>query len=412
MTKSLREILLEVLHVNPRLPDPAVLGALSDEEWRILTDQAIRLRVAFQLSECVNADPRRRTLIPDACLDRLSQAVRTTLMRNMRQIMHLREMAGACAAAGVPVILLKGLWLTDRVYRDLRARASGDIDLLFRREDMPRFTRVARDLGFDLRADTESLCDLAPATNEFTLIHPERKSRFDIHWSLTHPLHDAPIDEDLFWRRSTIVDIAGTPCRTLRVEDHLVYLCYHTALHHYFQYVGPRALLDVARVIADPPSPIDWDDLTETARRMNYERGVWLVFDLVREHLGIRPPQAVIDALRPVANSEEVRNAATEAIFLDDRPHDSLPWLLPAILNEPSLVRSVALWRRMVPSRQELAARFRTRDEDGHIRWLHLRRWRSLLEHDLPKVVSLLGGNRKRAAELKRTRLIRRWLSN
>lgn len=407
------EILLEVLHVNPQLPDPARLAALSDEEWRILTDEAIRLRVAFQLSECVNADPRRRALIPDACLHRLSEAVRATLMRNMRQIMHLREMVGACDAAGVPVILLKGLWLTHRVYGDLRARTSSDIDLLLRREDMPRFTQVARDLGFDLPAGANDLCDLAPAMNEFPLIHPEQKSYFDMHWSLTHPSHDAPIDEDLLWRRSTVVDIAGTPCRTLRVEDHLVYLCFHAALHHYFQYVGPRALLDVARVIADPPSPIDWDDLSERARGMKYERAVWLVFDLVREHLGIQPPQAVIDALRPGGNSAEIRNAATEAIFLDGRPHDSLPWSLAPILNEPSLrKRSVALWRSLVPSRQELATRFRIQGEDGDIRWLHLRRWVSLLEHHLPKLVSLVSGNRKRAAELKRTRLIRRWLSN
>jgi hypothetical protein len=368
--------------------------------------------MAFQLSECINADPRRRAVIPDLCAQRLNEAVRASLMRNMKQMMHLRELAGACAAAGVPFILLKGLWLTQCVYRDLRARTSSDIDLLLRPEDVPRFTGVVRDLGFDVPAEVSDLRDAAPAMNEFPLIHHEQKSYFDVHWSLTHPSYDAAVDEDVLWQRSIVADIAGIPCRTLSVEDHLVYLCFHAALHHYFQYVGPRVLLDVARVIADPPSPIDWDELSHRARAMKYDRGVWLMFDLVRVHLGVQPPQAVIDALRPAGNAAEIRDAATEAMFLDGRPHESLPWSLAPILNEPSLrKRTVALWRRLVPSRDELAVMFRIEGEDGNVRWLHLRRWASLAERHVPRLLSLLSGNRKRVAELKRTRLIRRWLS-
>ena len=350
----------------------AAAVSLSHEEWRVVTDEAIRFRLAFQLTETGQGT------IPADCMERLNESVRATLMRNMKQLMHLREMVGACDAAGVNTILLKGLWLTQCVYRNLKARSSSDIDLLIRRDDLPRFTHVVRSLGFDVPG-------AKPPANEVTLTHPEQKSRFDLHWSL-----EAPLDEDAFWRRSIVVDIAGTPCRTLSVEDHLIYLCLHAALQHYFQYVGPRALLDIGKLIASPPAPIDWDAVIERTRSMKCERAVWLVFDLVREHVGIEPPVPVMEALRPVDNAAEIRSAATDAIFLDIRPYESLPWSLASILNEPSLPRrSLALWRR-------------TSDP---------RRWWSLIERHLPKLVSLVSGNRKRAAELKRTRLIRAWLS-
>ena len=35
-------------------------------------------------------------------------------------------------AGGIPLLVMKGLWLVENVYRDLKARHSGDIDLLVR----------------------------------------------------------------------------------------------------------------------------------------------------------------------------------------------------------------------------------------------------------------------------------------
>ena len=106
-------------------------------------------------------------------------------------------------------MLLKGLWLVETVYRDIRARSSSDIDLLFRPEDMPRFTQLAKELGFDLPASVADIRDLMPAKNEFSLIHSFNDTQspihWDLHWSLSHPLKDRPIDEEKLWDRSEIV---------------------------------------------------------------------------------------------------------------------------------------------------------------------------------------------------------------
>ena len=318
-------LLLEILHNDPSLPDPARLLVLSTDDWHEFTAEAIRFRMAFQVKAFFEAKSQFDGIVPQVCLDQLGNRVRETLMNNLLQQAHLRDMLALLKEANIPVILLKGLWLGETVYRDLKARATGDIDLLLRLEDMPRFTKLALERGFDLPKNTANICDLAPACNEFPLVNPTRKSFFDIHWALTRPPIEAPVDEERFWQRSEIYTIAGKPCRTLCVEDHLLYLCFHAAVHHHFCYIGPRALLDIACLIAQPPRPIDWDDLVIRSRELAWERGVWLMLDLTRMQLGSPIPQSILDQLYPAGGDDQfIHSIAMNAIFLDQQNKDNL----------------------------------------------------------------------------------------
>ncbi|MDP2324928.1 MAG: nucleotidyltransferase family protein, partial [Gammaproteobacteria bacterium] len=179
-------------------------------------------------------------------IEALRMHIRHTTVRNALQHRHLKALLAACERKAIPVLLTKGLWLVHCVYRNAAARDSGDIDLLFHPEDMARFTEVARELGYEVPGDGASLSAGAHSTNEFALRHPDCGLLVDVHWSLTNPVTETPVDEGLLWERSELVDIAGVPCRTPNLEDHLLYLCFHAAMHHKFWAVGPRCLYDVA----------------------------------------------------------------------------------------------------------------------------------------------------------------------
>ncbi len=152
-------------------------------------------------------------------------------------------------AAGIPLLVMRGLWLVENVYRDLRARHSGDVDLLVRPEDMPRFTRLVQTLGFKVPRDIGDIREITAANHEFSLFNPATGAGFDLHWSLTHLLEEAQVDDDRFRQGSEIFTLGDQPCRSAGLEDHLLLCCFHATLHHRFKYVGPRALLDIARVI-------------------------------------------------------------------------------------------------------------------------------------------------------------------
>ena len=190
-------------------------------------------------------------------------------------------------------------------------------------------------------------------------------------------------------RRAETVTLAGTPCLSLGVEDHLLYICYHAAIHHRFTNVGPRALLDVARLIARPPRPIDWDALVKAAEEFDWSRGIWLMLDLVRECLGIAPPPAVLQALRPEdANDLTVRGLAIEAMFLH-RPL-SASQNVARLLDEPSMRKRLSILAEEVfPPRRHIARRFRAPPGSAAVHWLYVRRWLSMLRAHVPTVVRM-----------------------
>lgn len=413
MSPSFTDLLLQILHCNPDLPKLDSLLALTPAQWQELTTSVIRYRAGFQMLEFVRNDPRRQALVPQACQDQLSSHVRSTLMRNLGQQAHLRKMLMACQAEGIPVILLKGLWLGEVVYRDLKARSTGDIDLLLHPEDMPRFTKLVQKLGFDVPPGTDNICDIAASQNEFPLIHPQQKSYFDLHWSITHPEIEKPVDEEKLWARSEVWTIAGMPCRSLCLEDHLLYLCFHAAIHHQFVYVGPRALLDVAVLIANPPRTIDWTDLVQRAQELGWVRGVWLMLDLVRLHLGVHAPLDVMQALRPSGPDDSTIHAvAMTAMFVDQQHLHKLPPSLISLMNESSLRgRAGFVLSRVFKSREEVATQFATKVDAPGLRWLYFKRWRLLFKSHFSNFARLGAANSAQRAELKRMRTIARWIN-
>src|ERR1019366_4761384 len=105
------------------------------------------------------------------------------LIHNLRQQRSLRKLLLACRAEMLPMMVVKGLWQTELVYRELGARATSDIDLLFRPADIPRFTRLARGLGFDVPPGADDLREIVRG-NEI-LLQARGEAALDVHWRLT-----------------------------------------------------------------------------------------------------------------------------------------------------------------------------------------------------------------------------------
>lgn len=409
------ERLLQILHADPSLPDPHRFEALSPVEWEEFTTEAIRYRLAFQVIEYIKSQEMLRTKIPESCMERLSQTVRSTLMMNLQRQAQLRQMLSTCEAGGISFLLMKGLWIVEQLYENLAARSSGDIDILLKPEDMPRFTRLMQRLGYELDPTINDIRDIAPG-NEFPLPTLDGSNRYDVHWSMTHPGNESPIDEDKIWARSDFVTLAGKPCQSLCLEDHVLLLCFHAAIHHRFLYVGPRAMVDIAQAIKTPPRPIQWEELVTRAQEMGWSRGVWLMLDLVREHLGVQPPQAILDALRPEnAEDSSIRKAALEAMFMDQAHKDVMGVEVVKLFSQAHWSDRLAhVWKRLFPSPAYISGVFQLSIHDARLPWiypwLYVKRWQRILRDNLPKLLRLATRNPEQRSELERSQTILRWL--
>lgn len=414
MPSRFSDLLLQVLHQDQDLPEAKGLADMPESDWHAFVAEAIQYRLAFQLLEYLGGHPDREALAPPETVSILRHHVRATMMQNLRQQGRLRQMLAACHAEGIEVMLLKGLWLSEVVYRDIKARETGDIDLLFRPEDMLRATALFRRLGFAIPSDVSSLVDVSSACNEFPLTHPTSGSFFDVHWALTHPNKENPIDQEKLWRRSQLFSIAGIECRSLCLEDHLLYLCFHAVEHHRCVYVGPRALIDIARLVAQPPRPIDWDDVNARALELGWSRGAWLMLVLIRDHLGVLAPARTIEELRPhTAINAQIRSAAIESLFLDQHHRDRMADNLVRLIDEPSWQERLSLVaRRLFPSREEIADYFQTQADAPGLYRLYVRRWRIMLKEHLPDLVQIIRGDPVRTSELNRTEVFKQWMGS
>ena len=412
MLNKYAEFLLQILHRDPARPDPGTLALFTPEEWDALIEEASRYRLDFQLREYLQAHPDLDARVPAAGLQRLDDRLRKTKTYNFCKQIQLEEMLSACATAGIPCLVMKGLWLVEIIYLDLQARHSGDIDLLLRPEDMPAFTRLTQRLGFQVPSDIDDIRDITAANNQFPLVHPGSGTSFDLHWSLTLPLEEAPVDDPSFWDRSETLILAAQPCRTLGLEDHLLLVCFHASLHHQFQDVGPRALVDIARVIAQPPRAIDWEDFVTRAHDLGWSRGTWLILDLVREHLGVQPPAGVLERLRPdKADDPAIRQAALATMFEQPGGGPAFGGHEVRLMSAGTRREALAiLLGRLFPPRCYVASYFGVKLDDPGLPWLYVKRWGMLLKRVMPGLWQLWGGDAARRAKLERAATIADWL--
>ena len=417
MITRYQQLLREVLHIDPARPAQSDFARFSPDDWDAFISAAIRHRLSCQVSEYLSSNPGIRELVPVDGRARLDRAVRSQLQHNFSQYQRVRTILQACEQAQIPILLFKGLWLVDNVYLDPKARMSGDIDLLIQPERMSEFTRVAREIGCMVPDGATNIQALAPASNEYSLGYRNSEKVLDIHWSVTHPISEAPIDEQRIWSRAEKTKVAGVNCLSFQLEDHLLYLCFHAALHHKFAHVGPRAFLDIAKFIESPPRTIDWDDFVDRARELSWARGVWLTLDLVHEMIGVSPPTFVLEKLRPrdIPNSD-LRGQFLDAIFLDqsaflDRSLGKrLSLNIAHLIDAPWSDKSAILFSRLFPPPAEIATQFGVATGSPRLRTYYAKRIISMMQSYAPALLQTFVRNSTRVAEKSRMSKIDSWL--
>lgn len=406
-----QELLLEVLHIDPAKPAQSEFAHFSPSDWDAFISAAIRHRLSCQIIEYLSSNPSIRDLVPDDGRARLDRKVRSQLQHNFSQYQRTRTILQACDQARIPVILFKGLWLVDYVYRDPKARGSGDIDLLITPDKMSAFTRVVRDIGCMVPDGVTSLQALAPASNEYPLRYRNSETVIDIHWSVTHPMREAPIDEQRIWSRAESTTIAGVTCLSFRLEDHLLYLCFHAALHHNFAYVGPRAILDISKLVENPPRPIDWYDFVVRARELSWSRGVWLTLHLVHRLIGVAPPPFVLDELRPVDTpNSDFHSQVLDAIFFDQSHRKRLSSNAAHLVDASWYDKFKILSDRLFPSPAEIATQYGVAVGSPAFSKLYAKRLLSLTRRHVPALFQIFVRDPSRVAEKDRVSAIDSWL--
>lgn len=237
--------------------------------------------------------------VPEGIMSRMKETYFAIAAYGMRQLAEFRLFGEAMNEAGVAIMILKGAYLAESLYRDPGLRPLSDIDIIVHEEDWPRIYPVLKEEGF---SSLENKDFEAP---------PPKLARFDVQSHLQfakdggaclefqfdlYTIGLGMVDIDGVWRRAVDAEVNGVPVKVPGPEDNLLHMVVHANRHGCSRL---KWLVDIAETLSNNMA-LDWNLIVEIARREKIDACVYLTLKHVEEVFGERlvNPAAII-ALKP-----------------------------------------------------------------------------------------------------------------
>jgi hypothetical protein len=227
-------------------------------------------------------------------------------------------------------IVLKGLWLCEKIYGVSSIRPGGDIDILVRRRDVDACLKLLAEQGID-----EFWPNLLK-DEYFTRhhLHQQRSTAdlniwFEIHWALDHPYTLLTVDYESIFERAEPSRLLGAPIQEMAAPDLLLSLAIHLVKHAIYlpslvdREDLPRIILadgmlmyylDVTEVLKQYQN-IDWDLTIKLARDGGAVDILGSVLHVCKRYFEAPVPGKVFDALaisRPSTVTSQLMARAAE----------------------------------------------------------------------------------------------------
>lgn len=322
------------------------------------------------------------SVIPKDAVDELERSYYGNAARNTLLYQELNKVLKALKEIGSEIIVLKGAALAETVYSNRALRPMSDIDLLVRKEDLPRVENHLVAMGYLLHQHPrpkewlkEHDYHLAFIKNETTPI----EIHCEIHWHIERPSRPFKIDIEGMWERALAAKIAGVEALVLSPEDLLLHLCLHTCKHK-LTFFGPRSLCDISETLRYHGQAIDWGQVQNRSYQWCINQYVYLTLHLAKELLGAAVPEPVLASLKPEDFDARLLDWAKEEMLEDKGSSPIFPDLLRvwkarrfkdmmALLLEPLTLEAIAKCYAVSPTSKKIYFYYPVRLKDLLLRY-------------------------------------------
>ncbi len=297
-----------LLHCLREEPDASRLEQLTESDWHDLIKQARSHAVLYLLNHRLKTRNLDR-LIPADILKTIRTEYFECAWRNNNLYNDLSKILKALQQENIPVILLKGAHLAQIVYSNIALRPMSDIDILVKKNDLPKAKKLLLGLGYSPFNEI----DIATACASSQHLPPMVKQDappVELHWTIENPTRPFTIDIEGLWQRARPVSVAGVDTLTLSPEDLLLHLCLHTSAHHQYSN-GLRAFCDIRETIRHYRDEINWEELVRRVRQWGVGNAVYLTLHFAKSLLSADVPETLLNELRPKNCTESVAEAET-----------------------------------------------------------------------------------------------------
>ena len=299
-------------------PDAGRPSGRTAGDWDRIVRDAIPQGLGPWLYRSLDRSGTLRDLPEDAAA-RLRDEALGVAARNMMLQTELVGLLRASEERGVVCVPLRGLALAELLYGDAAGRPMGDLDVLVRKDDLPRVTCILRDLGF---RELTHRPGFAQAFS-YTLVFARERHGWILvepHWTIAYPPFTDRLAMEGVWARCLRRRTVGVESWSLGREDLLLHLCLH--LMHPDTAVPLLWFYEVDRLVRRDEAGLDWSRVSSIAESAAVGFLVSQALGRVRELFGTPVPQEVLGGVAPPprgAQHERLSRVLGEGSGLDGR---------------------------------------------------------------------------------------------
>ncbi|MBF0118855.1 MAG: nucleotidyltransferase family protein [Desulfobacterales bacterium] len=220
--------------------------------------------------------------VPKGVLTNLNTIYRNIALQNLRIQSQIKEILKSMQESNIPIILLKGAYLSNCLYDDIAIRPMGDIDILCQKSDMEKASEKIKEIGYKQFKFPQSSLHF---TNSNHLIPFEKTNKLSIE------IHDyifSAKDKNFevmnnIWESAVPKKIYGFPILSLSVEDEILHLSCHLYKHLSTYEKKFYWFCDIHEIIKQNKNQIDWDKLYYRVQNLYIDKQIGTIFYFMKD---------------------------------------------------------------------------------------------------------------------------------
>ena len=282
--------------IEPSRKDIAQLNDLLPriKDWDYFTEISIGKGIAPLIYKKLSLLDNQG-LIPDIVKEKIHEAYYKTLIRSV--VLHdtFKKVGEALLSNDIQIIVLKGIFLSEWLYKDLALRQFTDIDLLVKPEDGERCIEILKAMGF--KPFDEGVSDFINAHSEIVHYQPMvlNKVIVEIHVKLHPDNKNYNLITTNFIENSIPVTIDGLSVNAFRLNDLIIYLCVHLDKHFRGVDLQFTSINDIVNLLYGFGKSINWSEFVNCCRINKCEDLVFSYLILIDNFFDINLPSEIVE---------------------------------------------------------------------------------------------------------------------
>lgn len=323
-------------------------GSLKDEKYKI--EYSIDADKLFKEADSEGVLPTVYYYLDKECLKQfalpsvLEKYKKTIIIHNTMQLRsnyYISKVLRDLSEQGIEVIVLKGVQIKE-YYKRPEFRPMGDCDILVKTDDFDKVRDYFINNGF-----TEGFLE-----HEVHRSYELNGISFEAHFKTINESFvygDYSDFDNKLWKNS----ISCGDYRIIDINNLLVYLTIHMAVHARYSGFGLRQIYDVALIVNKEKDNINWDYILEEVKKYKLFKFFSGIISVITDELGIELSDYVLQRINV---RDEERELLLENIFLSGvhgKKNENIDYLILSRYGANSASHKVVkkIIRLMFPTR-------------------------------------------------------------